>query len=43
MKDPIQGVLLFFIGIFVGVYLAAIFPNELHAPFASLSQDQGRH
>ncbi len=37
MKDPIQGLLLFLIGIFVGVYLAAMFPRELHAPFATLS------
>lgn len=43
MRNPIQAVLLLLIGIFIGVYLSAMFPNELHAPFVALSAEQGRH
>jgi len=39
MKDPIQAVLLLLIGIFLGVFLAAMFPAELHAPFATMSTE----
>jgi len=39
MKDQMQAVLLLLIGICLGVFLSAMFPNELHAPFAGMSDE----
>jgi len=39
MKDQVAGILLLLIGIFLGVFLTAMFPNELYAPFAAMSHE----
>ena len=41
MRDTFQDLLLLLIGIFLGVFLAAVYPRELHAPFAAMSQEPG--
>ena len=42
MNDTVQNWLFLLIGILLGLFLSAMFPDELHAPLAAISREAVR-